>query len=66
MKCVKCGGFDSFIQFYYVDRNGDYFNESEHEAFRILHPYVKVTFKKELICGVCALEMIRNIQLSRL
>jgi hypothetical protein len=66
MKCVKCGGFDSYTQFYYVDRNGDYFNESEHEAFRILHPYAKVIFKKELICGVCSVGIIRKKRLGLL
>lgn len=64
MKCEKCGGFDSMTQYYYVDRNGEYFNESEHEAFKILHPYAKVSFTKVVLCGLCAFEIERNNMLG--
>ena len=57
MRCEKCGGFDSFIQYYYVDRNGEIFNQSELDAFNILHPYAKVTFEKVLLCGLCYFDL---------
>lgn len=57
MKCDCCGSFDSFLQVFYVDRNGNYFSESELEAFLILHPEARnVAFKTVYLCGICSYE----------
>lgn len=58
MKCDRCGYHDSSLDAFYVDRNGNYFSESELEAFRILHPEAKrVNFRVVWLCGVCAYEL---------
>jgi hypothetical protein len=58
MKCDRCGCYDSLLDVFYVDRNGEYFSESELEAFRILHPEARgVNFRIVWFCGVCAYEL---------
>lgn len=61
MKCVQCGCFDSYTEYYYVDLNGEVFGEAELEAFKILHPEVKnINFRRVLLCGLCAAQFKMN------
>lgn len=59
MKCDKCGGSDSFSSIFFVDRNGNYFSDTELEAFKVLHPEVRDEnfYQKVVLCGFCQFEV---------
>lgn len=61
MKCHFCKGFDSSLQYMYVDRNNNIITEGELTAFEVLHPEEKGKFyRKILLCGICYDQLGRN------
>lgn len=61
MKCEQCGCYDSMIDYYFIDCNGNIFSRSQLNAFGILHPEAEgVEFKKVLLCGQCAFQLLKG------